>query len=157
METPALGQYVVLGIGNPLRGDDGVGAVLAERVGGRSVHQLTPELAAELAPIRRVLFIDAWLAPVPADAVPGPRLDPLGPAILPSGSGASHHLDPAQLLAITAALYGRSPEAALLRVPAYAFEHGTRLSPQLRASLPAAQSLLRQWLEAGASARNAHA
>ena len=51
LPMPARPQHtrLVIGIGNPLRGDDGVGALLAEQAGGRSVHQLTPELAAELA------------------------------------------------------------------------------------------------------------
>lgn len=150
METAALGQCSVIGIGNPLRGDDGVGALLAEAAGGRSVHQLTPELADELAPLERVLFIDAWLAPSTAGVPPQPRLDPLSDATQPGGagcSGGSHHLDPAQLLAITAALYRRAPTAAWLRVPVFAMGHGTQLSPPLQASLPAARALLHQWLE----------
>lgn len=54
---PARPQHspLVIGIGNPLRGDDGVGALLAEQVGGCSVQHLTPELAAELAELEAVL------------------------------------------------------------------------------------------------------
>jgi Ni,Fe-hydrogenase maturation factor len=59
-------RRLVIGIGNLLRGDDGVGGLLAEEVGGRSVQQLTPELAAELAELEVVVFIDAWLAPAGA-------------------------------------------------------------------------------------------
>ncbi|WP_193814970.1 hydrogenase maturation protease [Cyanobium sp. LEGE 06143] len=137
---------LVIGIGNPLRGDDGVGALLAEQVGGLSVQQLTPELAADLAPLQRVLFIDAWLAPQQPGPLPQPRLDPL-PAVSPGvGSGTSHHLDPAQLLAITTALYGRAPSAFWLRIPAHSFSHGREFSPGLQASLPAARRLLRCWL-----------
>ncbi len=136
----------MIGIGNPLRGDDGVGALLAEQVGGRCMHQLTPELTADLAPLQRVLFIDAWLAPKQPGPAPQPRLDPLPVASRPAGSGASHHLEPAQLLAITAALYGRAPNASWLRIPAHSFSHGNAFSPQLQASLPAARRLLRRWL-----------
>jgi Ni,Fe-hydrogenase maturation factor len=64
------GADLVIGIGNPLRGDDGVGWWLAERAETLKptprvlrVQQLTPELAAELAAARRVLFIDAWWPP----------------------------------------------------------------------------------------------
>ncbi len=70
------GADLVIGIGNPLRGDDGVGWWLAERAemsppatptGAallvRAVQQLTPELSEELAGARRVLFIDAWWPP----------------------------------------------------------------------------------------------
>ncbi len=135
---------LVIGIGNPLRGDDGVGALLAEQVGGRSVQQLTPELAEELSLLEAVLFIDAWAAP--AGAVP--QLQPLSPA---GTGGDSHHLEPAALLAVSQALYGRAPAAQLLLVPAHAFEHGMELSAPLRASLPAARELLRQWLGGGSA------
>lgn len=153
---------LVIGIGNPLRGDDGVGALLAEQAamltaaepGGpvavRSVQQLTPELAAELAHLDAVLFIDAWPAPVGAD----PQLIAVPPAVVaggPTGSSSgshsdSHRLEPAALLTVSQALYGRAPAAQLLLVPAQAFEHGTALSPALKAALPQARALLRQWL-----------
>jgi hydrogenase maturation protease len=155
-----LAHQLVIGIGNRLRGDDGVGGLLAEQAGAmagavstRTVHQLTPELAADLAALQRVLFIDAWLAPVQDGAAPPlqPRLDPLLPEARHGGFAGSHRLEPAQLLAITAALYGRAPAGAWLRVPAYDLGHGTALSPQLQASLPAARTLLRQWLQAEAA------
>ncbi|MEB3362613.1 MAG: hypothetical protein VKI42_10885 [Synechococcaceae cyanobacterium] len=67
---PAGGDDLVIGIGNPLRGDDGVGRWLARRgelwlpqAQWRAVQQLTPELAADVAAAARVLFIDAWLVP----------------------------------------------------------------------------------------------
>lgn len=156
MERRSPSNRLVIGIGNPLRGDDGVGALLAEQAavltaaepGGpvavRSVQQLTPELAEELAQLDAVLFIDAWAAPAGAE----PQLQPLCPAGAASAgaSSDSHRLAPADLLAVSQALYGRAPEAQLLLVPAYAFEHGTALSAGLQAALPPARALLRQWL-----------
>ena len=139
---PARPQHtrLVIGIGNPLRGDDGVGALLAEQAGGRSVHQLTPELAAELAELEAVLFIDAWLAP----AGGAPQLV----EVIPAGARApdTHRLEPAQLLAISQALYGRAPAACLLQVPAHAFEYGNTLSVEIQAALPRAQALMQGWL-----------
>ncbi|MCH9714443.1 MAG: hydrogenase maturation protease [Cyanobacteria bacterium] len=133
---------LVIGIGNPLRGDDGVGALLAEPVGGRSVQQLTPELAEELAGLEAVLFVDAWLAPA---GVAEPRLTPISPT--QAGAPETHRLEPAQLLAISQVLYGRAPRAHLLQVPARAFAHGRALSAELQAALPAARALLRGWLQ----------
>ena len=89
--------------------------------------------------LEAVLFIDAW--PAPAGAVP--QLQPLSPA---GSSNDSHRLEPAALLAVSQALYGRAPAAQLLLVPAHGFEHGTALSAELRAALPQARALLRQWL-----------
>lgn len=138
-----LSSRLVIGIGNPLRGDDGVGALLAEQAAQqaavRCVQQLTPELAAELAHLDAVLFIDAWLAP--AAAVP--QLIALSPAASPTSS---HRLDPAALLALSQALYGHAPRAQQLLVPASGFECGTALSAALQAHLPHARALLRQWL-----------
>ena len=111
MEQHPQVDRLVIGIGNPLRGDDGVGAWLAEQVSGLCLQQLTPELAADLAELEAVLFIDAWLAPVGA----APQLTVIAPA---AGAAESHRLEPAQLLGISQALYGRAPEAHLLRVPA---------------------------------------
>jgi hydrogenase maturation protease len=138
MERRPSPRRLVIGIGNPLRGDDGVGALLAEQLGGRSVQQLTPELAEELAGLEAVLFIDAWLAP--AGARPELR------QLISSGAAAeSHRLEPEQLLAICEVLYGRSPRGHLLRVPAFAFGHGTALSAELREGLPLARRLLEAW------------
>ena len=144
-------KRLVIGIGNPLRGDDGVGTWLAEQaavltaaepdgpVAVRSVQQLTPELAEELAQLEEVLFIDAWLAPAMAE----PQLMEIGPA---PGAAESHQLVPAQLLAASQALFGRTPRAHLLQVPAHAFAHGMELSQELEATLPAARALLQAWL-----------
>jgi hydrogenase maturation protease len=151
MERSPHSNRLVIGIGNPLRGDDGVGAWLAEQAavltaadpGGpvavRSVPQLTPELAEELARLEDVLFIDAWLAPATAE----PRLTAIAAA---DGAVESHRLEPGQLLAVSQALYGRMPRAHLLQVPAHAFEHGMEISPALHAQLPAARALLQAWL-----------
>jgi hydrogenase maturation protease len=138
-----LSSRLVIGIGNPLRGDDGVGALLAEQVARqaavRCVQQLTPELAAALAHLDAVLFIDAWLAP--AAAVP--QLITLSPA---ASTTSSHRLEPAALLALSQALYGHAPRAQQLLVPASGFEHGTALSAALQAHLPQARALLHRWL-----------
>lgn len=58
---------LVLGYGNTLRSDDGVGYRVAAAVHrwhvpdveGYTCHQLTPDLAAEIAPRQRVIFVDA--------------------------------------------------------------------------------------------------
>jgi hydrogenase maturation protease len=153
MDTHPHCKRLVIGIGNPLRGDDGVGTWLAEQaavltaedsdgpVAVRSVQQLTPELAEELAQLEDVLFIDAWLAPATAE----PQLTAIDPA---AGEAESHRLEPAQLLAVSQALFGRMPRAHLLQVPAHAFDQGMELSPELQAALPSARALLQGWLTA---------
>lgn len=181
---PVPRRPLLIGIGNPLRGDDGVGWRLVEeleRTGGdrepsahrRVVHQLTPELATDLAASSRVLFIDAWVPPSPHDTGGDDsrarpcllRLSSGWPAAAGLGGEAagtgrppavalrhSHHLDPQALLAMSASLYDAAPCAHLLRVPAFHFGYGMELSAPLRAHLPRARALLRQWLCHGATA-----
>ena len=70
---------LVIGIGNPLRSDDGIGWRLAAQLpagaglGVRCRQQLTPELAEELAAVERVLFLDAWLGPEGPDGASPPE------------------------------------------------------------------------------------
>lgn len=60
-------SILIIGYGNNLRSDDGVGRYLAEiieqqqlpLVKALSVHQLTPELVLEIADSQAVIFIDA--------------------------------------------------------------------------------------------------
>jgi hydrogenase maturation protease len=160
---------LLIGIGNPLRGDDGVGARLLEELarqdegegqGGRAVgagclrgaahlrtvHQLTPELALALAECGRVLFVDAWANPDRAEPWiealrPTPGANEAPEAASPGG----HGWGPRALVALAEMLYGWRGEAALLRVPAFAFPHGTAFSPALEQALPLARDLIRQW------------
>lgn len=159
MKAPA---GLVIGIGNSLRQDDGLGLVVASQASGaavRLVHQLTPELAAELACVDRVLFVDAWVVDAwvidqPPLATPRPCLLPLdadGPwAMACAPAAMAHQLQPAQVLALCAALYQHRPRAALLLLPAHALGHGTGLSAAAAAQLPLALDLLHRWLRGDA-------
>lgn len=151
-----VARNLLIGIGNPLRGDDGVGRLLAEEwddasesIRVRSVHQLTPELVADLAGVDRVLFIDAWLSPAAPAAPVLQRLPASAPSSVACGEAAlnSHHLTAAQLLTLARSLWNADPEAAMLRIPATDIAHGTRLSVAMELQLPAARRLARQWLE----------
>src|SRR5579871_5175875 len=61
-------RLLIVGYGNPIRSDDAVGYLAAERlrqvlteadIAILSVHQLTPELAEPVSRAARVIFIDA--------------------------------------------------------------------------------------------------
>jgi hydrogenase maturation protease len=123
-------DLLVIGYGNELRGDDGAGPRVARAVAGwvrpgvraLAVHQLIPELAAELAAAERVVFVDAAVGAgtvcwrhVHADAGPAP----LG-----------HTCDPGWLLALAQALDARAPTAWLVTIPARCLGCGDELSAQ---------------------------
>jgi hydrogenase maturation protease len=158
-------RHLLIGIGNPLRGDDGVGPALLEQLARelgswrtacaelKSVHQLTPELALAVAGVRRVLFLDACSAPCTVEPWIE-RLDELLEGLTESSALVSvasnlggHHLAPITLLALAQTLYGWQGEGALLRVPAFAFPHGSSFSAPLRRTLPQARELLQGWLQ----------
>ncbi|MGD8207651.1 MAG: hydrogenase maturation protease [Thiohalocapsa sp.] len=109
---------LIIGYGSPIRGDDAIGPLAAERiaaldlpqgVGVQSRHILTAELVDDLRRAAVVVFLDAA-----ADSAPGEvrcrRLKP--DATAPSTM--AHFHDPRELLAWCEALYGRAPEAWLI-------------------------------------------
>lgn len=140
-------RVLVIGYGNPLRGDDGLGIAAVEMLMRRTeieprdrsvaihfkaVHQLTPEIAADLSEVDFAVFIDAA-----CDNVQG---DIIHRRVLPSASAPdsfSHQLTPEVLLAMAERLYGRSPQAYLYSIGAASFEYGETLSEPVRAALPA--------------------
>lgn len=123
-------KLLVIGYGNPLRGDDGFGYRAAERIpGATAVHQLTPELMESIARAGRVLFLDAS-----AEGVAGEiRRRAIRPA--PDGDAFTHHATPEALLAGALALYGRAPEAEILTVVGADFSLREDLSPAVADAL----------------------
>jgi hydrogenase maturation protease len=120
---------LVIGYGNPLRGDDGIGPVVAGEVGRLNlpgvrvlaVHQLAPELAADLADSRLAVFVDAATGGEPVAAV---RLEANAAAGV-----MTHTADPRGLLALARTVYGRSPEAWLVTAAGADFAFRDGLSP----------------------------
>ena len=113
---------LVVGYGNSLRSDDGVGWHAARllatdpRLAGARVlarHQLTPELAEDISRAALVVLVDAS-----ADGDPGAvsvrRVEPrrIDPATW------SHHLDPESLAGLAKDLYGGVPPIVLVSVAA---------------------------------------
>ena len=127
MAAPAI---LVLGYGNELRRDDGIGPRVARlvealrlpHVRAEARHQLTPELAALLAHVRAAIFIDASLAGAPGTVAVRP-LTSAAPAEL-----GGHRSNPRALLALTDAIYRRAPVAWLITVAAQDLAVGDQLS-----------------------------
>jgi hydrogenase maturation protease len=132
---------LVIGYGNPLRGDDGVGPRIAEVLTRRGLagvralaaHQLTPELAEPLAAARLAIFVDAGLD-LAGDGLVCVR--PLAPARTSAPLG--HAGDPRGLLALAHEVFGRSPPAWLVTVPAARFGYCEGLSETARQGMAAA-------------------
>ncbi len=120
---------LVIGYGNDLRSDDGIGPRVAEEIAwkqwdgvrGIACRQLTPELASEVAKARRVVFVDASVDP--AQPI---RLSPLRAD--GAAAGAGHTSDPGVILGMAEQLYGGRPEAWTLTIPAESLAVGDKLS-----------------------------
>jgi len=145
------GGVLVIGYGNSLRTDDGVGvhaaALLAAdpRLAGAEVlalHQLAPELAEDMSQASLVVFVDASTEGPPgsvavrrrAGAVPGATTAP-GASGMPGAT--SHHVGADELLALARELYGAAPDAFVVSVGVADMEAGEALSPAVAGALPA--------------------
>jgi hydrogenase maturation protease len=137
-------EFLIIGVGNALRQDDGAGLALAEALRSaltemgratqiRQVQQLLPELAEEISTIQpRILVIaDCRQAAQGSSAAEILRLDGTLAAAASATGGRgidSHHLAPQQLVAMAERLYGYAGDAWLVTVPGEAFGHGQDLS-----------------------------
>jgi hydrogenase maturation protease len=138
--------HLILGYGNELRRDDGVGPRIARAVaswGRRGVqalalHQLTPELAEAVAGADEVVFVDASTG----DGAVCFR--PVGPD---GGWTVLDHIsDCRTLLALAEVLYGGRPRAWLVTVPALDLEFGKELSAPAMRGMDEALELIRRHL-----------
>ncbi len=142
-------SVLVIGYGNPLRCDDGVGQQIAKAVAtwgipnveAIAVHQLTPELAEKLVTVDLAIFVDVY--PVLADQEVQVR--PLEPA--ESGMTAGHSCEPQTLLAMTQALYGSYPQAWWVMVPGINFQLGDALSPMTKQGMESALQQIEQLIQ----------
>lgn len=134
------GHVVVVGYGNALRCDDGLGWHAAElladdpRVEGVEVlqrHQLTPELALDISTASLVVLVDAS-SRLPPGEFSVERVE-LADGVGPRGS---HHITPATLVALAHELYGRAAEMLVVSCGVQSLDIGDRLSPVVEAALP---------------------
>ncbi len=132
--APSPDGTLVLGYGNLLRSDDGVGprtaeAVAALRLPGVTTlvcDLLTPELSETISRARLVFFIDASVeAP---RQVQVRRLEPN-----PTCQVMAHAADPRTVLALARDVFGHAPDAWWITIPVENLGVGYELSPLAQA------------------------
>jgi hydrogenase maturation protease len=127
-------HLLVIGYGNTLRRDDGVGPLVVESVGGLCLpgvrtlisQQLSPEHSAPVSQAHTVIFVDASV-----DAPHEVRLRPLAPGHC--SQIMAHAADPATILALARDVFGHAPDAWWLTIPAMNLDFNEELSPETRA------------------------
>jgi hydrogenase maturation protease len=152
-----VNRTLVVGIGNPLRGDDGLGIDIVERL-----RQVTPPLAADVVEgdvagvglvnliegYERVLIVDCARMGLPPgahrvfhrDEVRGRR----------AGTGVGGHDDDPLLALDLAASLGRTPEVLFLAVEPLTLDGTFCLSGPVRRAIPAVMAEIRRLTEQGA-------
>lgn len=110
-------KVLIVGYGSPIRGDDALGPLAADRLAADpppevsviARHILTAELIPQVLEHERVIFLDAAVTGEPGEAR-CQRLEPDGSRL----SSMAHFLDPRELLAWCEGLHGHAPEAWLI-------------------------------------------
>lgn len=135
-------KLLVIGYGNPLRRDDGIGPVLAQSLDDlqprRHIevivsHQLLPEMANPVSQADRLILIDA----VYGGQAGNWSCLPLFPDHLDRGLPVLvHTVSPTHLLAMSQILYGRAPIAHIITVIGSDFGYGEGLSDVVEAVIP---------------------
>ncbi|CRI65485.1 Hydrogenase maturation protease [Thiocapsa sp. KS1] len=133
-------KVLIIGYGSPIRGDDAIGPLVADRLEREGVpygvavisrHILTAELVADLVEHDRVIFLDA--------AVDGPPGEVRCRQLAPDASAMStmaHFLDPRELLAWCETLYGQVPETFLVSACGTSFDYANySLTPDAEAAM----------------------
>jgi hydrogenase maturation protease len=128
-----MSKILVVGYGNPLRADDGLGCHVARQIGHHlrgderveivPCHELAPEIAQRIARSEFVIFVDAT-----KEGEPGTITES---AVLPDPMFTGKFEDnttPATLLAAANTLHRRCPEAILFNMTGWCFEIGEHMS-----------------------------
>ncbi|WP_420631677.1 hydrogenase maturation protease [Candidatus Leptofilum sp.] len=141
-----MDETIVVGIGNPLRGDDGIGWAVVDRlltepfegITAVHTHQLLPELIDRFHEAAQIIFVDASMV----GKLGNVTVTAVSPAT--DGTTASHHLHPGVLLALGVKLYGRMPPAHLVTITGHNFGYREELSTLVEQAIRVAISQIKQ-------------
>ena len=125
-------NYLVIGYGNTLRSDDGAAQIVANQiviwnlpdVRSLAIHQLTPELAEDIANTNTVIFVDAVISSKQ-------NLEKIEIKILECDNkylNFGHTENPRSLLYLSKIIYNKIPKAYWILIPAINFEFGEKIS-----------------------------
>jgi hydrogenase maturation protease len=149
-------MVLVVGYGNSLRSDDGVGIFIANRIAEanlgdvdiRTTQQLGPELVVDLARYDKIIFIDAASN---GDKISVRRLSSEDNC----STASSHHMKPELLLELAQKIYQTRADAYVCTVRGECFEIGEQISDSvIKAAEEAFRELRTLILKEGKYARS---
>ncbi|MDJ0703596.1 MAG: hydrogenase maturation protease [Leptolyngbyaceae cyanobacterium MO_188.B28] len=152
--TSTQSQFLIIGYGRELQGGDDIGPEVAmavtdwrlSSVKSLAVHQLTPRLAVDIAKADYVIFVGAC----GESCAPNVQIEP----IVIRKPSSPHYTapilalscEPSTLLTLTHALYGRHPQAWLLKIPTERFDKGKSLSDTAHQGIDRAMRAIEQFV-----------
>lgn len=141
----------IIAYGNPQRGDDGIGRLVAQKlrrhfedvrdVGICALPQLDLALLEEIQSAETLILVDASMEMSIKD-VHWSRIQPE----LNGWAVGSHSLDPRVFIGLLQLLYNKSPCAWMVSVRGHDFRLGGRISPQARKNAEKAAMQIMDWL-----------
>jgi hydrogenase maturation protease len=152
-----MSRVLIVGYGNPMCGDDGLGWYAAHHLEslpwtqGMTViwkHQLNPELAEIVSQVDLAIFIDARWGEKPGEIV----FQSITRDEKLSGYFFTHHVELATLLTYAQEVYGHCPESIMVSISGREFGFSQRLSDPVVAVLPELWELLKAVITANEKA-----
>lgn len=138
---------LILGIGNPLRSDDGVGAFICSKLEALQLPQVTiqttqllqTEFIEEFLKYDKVLVVDAS---VTASEVKIETVQASGAAV-----ASSHQMNLSLMVALAQQVYGKEMKLYSCAIPVISFKMGNELSPVAVEQAEKAITIIREWLQ----------
>ena len=127
-----LKKFLVIGIGNPLRSDDGVGVYVAQDIEAKGLNgvevwttqQLQVEDLERMLEFDRVILVDASMTGPPLELRP---VDPFKGQALSS----SHHLSAEIFVGLASNIYHKELHMQVCSIQGNCFEAGDKISPEV--------------------------
>jgi len=147
MENTKVHTICIVGVGNTIRADDGIGNYICNAieqmqipgVNTMIVQQLEAELVEDLLHFDHVLITDASVEGKEADLYN--LLPNNGPPL-----SSSHHLNAAMLAALSEKVYGIKMSLFICAVRGHDFNIGDTISEKAKANCQQAISLILEWI-----------
>ena len=140
-------MILVIGYGNPLCGDDGIGPHVVERIAAEAhdatdppieylaLRQLTPELVEPISRAETVIFVDAAVG-TPPGQIACAELSASLSKVDSSPGAFTHHVNAVMLVESARFLYNQCPTAYLYTVTGESFDVGSSFSPTVELAVP---------------------
>ena len=140
-------MILIVGYGNPRRGDDGAGIYAVRRLAGmdlpgvetRTVHQLQTEILEDAVRFDAVILVDA------AEGGGDVTLNPVQVSGKPS-LASSHHLGPELLVRLGQILYGKNLSLFICAIPGENFAMTEELSARTREAADRAVGMIAEFI-----------